>query len=231
MTTKVLALPKSLPSAEEFSALLDRYKSFRLLSLQLSPSSFGSSYDREIVFPEETWISRVSNPLSTNIVAVSTTSAGSSSVSSPLSGGEDGEPETAINSEWLASLTLVGPFDRATAATKYNKDMWINSPDTVMDDKIEWYFGLNAMYVLPQARGTGLGAVLVKYAKNIALEQVKGKQARILLVVDHDNNGARRTYEKGGFELVQRYWFDDFRQGRSGKTEAAVMIVDIGGPE
>jgi hypothetical protein len=38
---------------------------------------------------------------------------------------------------------------------------------------------------------------------------------------------ARRTYEKGGFTLVNRYWWDYYRETPTAKTEAAVMVWDV----
>ncbi|KAH6884486.1 hypothetical protein B0T10DRAFT_131235 [Thelonectria olida] len=216
----VIVLPKSLPSETDFDHLIEKYKSFRLLSLQLSPEAFGSTYAREVAFPDETWRSRVSNPLATNIVASSTKS--SPSFHSEL---DQIASDLILQDDWLASLTLIGPLDKEDAAKRF-QDMYL-SPEIVLDGDAKWRFALNAMYVLPTARGGGLGVKLVEHAKTVASELASGEKARILLVVDYENEGARRTYEKSGFEVIQRHWFDDYRQGRGARTEAAVMKVDI----
>jgi GNAT superfamily N-acetyltransferase len=106
-------------------------------------------------------------------------------------------------------------------------DMHFN-PDPVIDGETEMYFFLNGMYTLPSARGQGLGPALVEYSKNVASELASKRKGRLVLVVDYENEFARRTYEKCGFAIIQRYWFDDYREGRSERTEAAVMKFDIG---
>ncbi|VUC36333.1 unnamed protein product [Clonostachys rosea] len=220
----VFSLPKAFAPAEKLDPIIERYKAFRLLSLKQSPESFSSSYEREIAFPDETWIKRVCGPLSTNIIAVTGDPIGSES-------SKEQERELLLNEEWLASLTLSGPFDKEAAVAMFKSNMWIDSPSIIMDDETEFYFGLYGMYVAPNARGAGLGVSLVEYAKEKALGIVGGKKTRVVLVVDFDNIGARRTYEKGGFVLNHDYWFDDTRCGRSQRTQSAVMRVDIGGPD
>ncbi|KAM5377915.1 hypothetical protein ACJZ2D_004819 [Fusarium nematophilum] len=215
----VLILPKSLPSKEEFNLLVTKYKAFRLLSLELSPESFGSTLARETAFPHDAWVSRVSNPLATNIIAIS----------DPDSGGVLSDPdevELMLKEEWLASLTLIGPFDKESAAKRFKSDFYLD-PEVVLDAEATWHFVLNAMYVRPSGRGQGLGSRLVAHANRVASELASGNKTRVLLVVDYDNESARRTYEKGGLVIMQRYWFDDYREGRSERTEAAVMKVDL----
>jgi hypothetical protein len=41
---------------------IDQYKTFRLLSLQLSPHAFASTYATEAAFNDEVWYERLSNP-------------------------------------------------------------------------------------------------------------------------------------------------------------------------
>lgn len=213
----VIILPKSLSSTEKSELLVNRYKRFRLLSLQLSPEAFGSTYATEAAFPLKIWESRVSNPLATNLIAVATES-------SPRRLEAPGT-DLILEKDWLASLTLVGPFNEEDASKKFEA-MYIR-PGIVTEGDSKWCFALSAMYVLPTARGGGLGGKLVEYAKTIASELVGGEKARILLVVDFENEGARRTYEKCGFEVIERHWFDDYRPGRGDRTEAAVMSIDI----
>src|SRR5690348_6156656 len=102
--TTMLTLPRSHPSAEKYGGLVSRYKSFRLLSLRLSPSSFGSTYAREAAFPPKTWTSRLSSPDATTVVAVSS----GPSPRDPASG-EDHDVDLALGGEWQASLTISGP--------------------------------------------------------------------------------------------------------------------------
>jgi hypothetical protein len=49
---------------------VERYKAFRLLSLQTAPAMFGSTYEREIAFSEDTWLGRLSSPTATTFLAI-----------------------------------------------------------------------------------------------------------------------------------------------------------------
>lgn len=218
-TMRVLSLPKTLDSADDFDGLIERYKAYRLLSLQLSPHAFGSSYDREVVFPRDTWVGRLSSPLSTNIIAVA---------GQPDSCEENAETALLFHEEWLGSLLLRGPLDKDATIAEFGS-YFTDSMGKALDDSIECYFGLFAMYVLPTSRGLGVGTAVLEYAKKEALRQGQGVRTRMILMLDPGNPAALRTYEKCGFELKFTYSFDDFRPGKSGKTNALVMLLDIGG--
>ncbi|GKT41197.1 uncharacterized protein ColSpa_01378 [Colletotrichum spaethianum] len=226
----ITTLPKSHPDPSRFHHLTSLYKSFRLLSLRLSPESFGSTYAREAAFPWETWTSRLENPLATTVVAYE-------SPSSDPSLALDNEPPSAsakldasMDAEWISSLTIMGPLNPSTLATSLHLD-----PDLVdfgpahATDKPTANYVLNGMYVIPSARGRKLGIHTLEYAKNLVASEADshGQHARVSLIVDYDNVSARRTYEKCGFEIVHRYWFNDYREGREARTEAAVMMLDL----
>ncbi|KAG7133441.1 hypothetical protein HYQ45_008384 [Verticillium longisporum] len=220
-------LPRSLPSEEQFDRLVNKYKDFRLFSMAQSPGSFGSTLAREESFPRETWVSRVTNPLATNLVAVVRPPGLDSP---PL----EGKLELTLEQPWLASLTLVGPLDPAKAEEMYGKAMHIapgmasfGPPEEATG--IKWQFALNAMYVVPEGRGRGLAKGIVKSAVQLAVSMGEGQGARVVLLVDYDNEAARAVYKSSGFEVTHRYWFDDHRVGRSGQTEAAVMKLDTNG--
>jgi GNAT superfamily N-acetyltransferase len=216
-TASYFAIPRSSSSPESHKLLVEKYKAFRLLSLQLSPECFGSTYAREAAFPPETWISRITNPGATNVVAVS--------------GLAHGEAEPLLAGEWLASLTLIGPLEPSKALDMFKAQTSVDPSllqfGNISDGGSRWHFLLNAMYVVPAARGWGIGRGILDFAKEIARELGRGDPVRIMLVVDYDNEDARRTYERAGFATVHRYWFDDNRVGRESRTEAAVMRLDL----
>ncbi|KAF4826710.1 hypothetical protein CGCTS75_v008931 [Colletotrichum tropicale] len=245
MSPKFIVLPKSHPSLAKFLQLSDRYKAFRLLSLRLSPESFGSTYAREVSFAPDKWLARLANPLATTIVAVddgvtppSPVQASSDVDLSIETADADADFELALDAEWLASLTISGPLDTKTLATHLHlEESFVDfGPAHELDlgpaskcDRPTRQFVVNGMYVLPIARGNSLGVQILEYAKRyVAAEaKVSGERVRLSLIVDYDNPAARRTYEKCGFGVVHRYWFDDYREGRGKRTEAAVMVVDL----
>ncbi|KAJ0137238.1 hypothetical protein CTA2_2061 [Colletotrichum tanaceti] len=230
-------LPRSHSDPSKFHRLTTLYKSFRLRSLRLSPESFGSTYAREAAFPWDTWTCRLSNPLATTVVAYKTASSpslASEMNSTPAAGvpmpPDDASLDAALDAEWLASLTILGPLDAATLATSLHLD-----PDLVdlgSSQQQQQQHILSGMYVVPSARGEKLGVRILEHVKDLIASGAGSRGqggARVSLVVDYDNAAARSTYERCGFGVVHRYWFDDYREGRGARTEAAVMVLDIGG--
>lgn len=49
---------------------VERYKAFRLLSLQTAPEMFGSTYARELDFSDDTWHRRLASPGATTFLAI-----------------------------------------------------------------------------------------------------------------------------------------------------------------
>ncbi|KZL79739.1 gnat family [Colletotrichum incanum] len=233
----IITLPKSHPDPSKFHHLTTTYKSFRLLSLRLSPESFGSTYAREAAFPWETWTSRLKNPLATTVVAYESPSLHPN----PALDDEiipEGVPveseglDAAMSAEWLAHLTIIGPLDPSSLATSLHLDSdLVDFGPAHAADKPNRQYVLNGMYVVPSARGNKLGRQIMEYVKDLVASEAKshGQNARVSLIVDYDNVPARKTYERSGFEVVHRYWFDDYREGRDARTEAAVMMLDLDG--
>lgn len=204
-------LPKSHPSPP----LLARYKSFRLTSLLLSPSSFAATHAAESALPEETWISRLTNPSSTTIIATNP------SIATPIATNPTNKTTEDGDDPWLASLVISGPLNRTALAEK----LYLPEPPAVLVAARQYVLG--GMYVIPSARGNGLAAEMIDFAKRYVVAR-DGEAAQMSLVLDYDNEPAMKTYRRCGFELVHRYWFDDPRPGRSPRTEAAVMVVSLG---
>ncbi|KAK1724170.1 uncharacterized protein BDZ83DRAFT_359943 [Colletotrichum acutatum] len=231
-----LALPKSHPSPAIFQVLLDRYKSLRLTSLLLSPSCFGSTHAREVVFPPEKWVSRLTNPGATTIIIYEDATPSPDTLPTSATSSTDNDDSAslgkALTAEWLATLTITGPLDAETLSTSLLDfgPKHQPSPDVPMSQYV-----INGMFVTPSARGKQLGTKLLEFAKahvasEIATTHAEGKEkerARISLIVDYDNEPARKTYGRSGFEIVRRYWFNDYREGRESRTEAAVMTLDL----
>ncbi|KAH7129244.1 hypothetical protein EDB81DRAFT_764393 [Dactylonectria macrodidyma] len=219
MSYKVVTLPKSLPDPAQWEQLIAKFKAFRLLSLKLSPEAFGSSYAREEAFPRDTWVSRLNNPVAFNTIVVP----------DPQPGATD-DLSLILNSDWLGSLTAVGPLESKTAAKTYEQRMHL-CPDIVdfgpPAPGIESTYVLNAVYVLPAERRKGLASLTIEYAKRLVVETEGGK-VTLALILEFDNVPARRSYEKAGFTLVHDYWFDDPREATPKKSHAAVMRVDCG---
>ncbi|KAM0553398.1 hypothetical protein ACHAPJ_007412 [Fusarium lateritium] len=220
MSNKAVTLPRFLPDPAQWDRLIEQYKAFRLLSLELSPESFGSTYAREVAFPKETWDSRLKNPLAFNTVVVSDPEPGSAN-----------DLTLILNSPWLASLVLSGPLEAKTAAKVWEDQMQFDPGTTYFGPPapgIEWTYVLNAIYVPPSERRKGLANKLIENAKRLAVEDNNGNKVMLVLLVNFDLVAARKCYEKSGFELIYDYWYND---GSSTKGHAAVMRLDIGADE
>jgi GNAT superfamily N-acetyltransferase len=218
MTNKVISLPKFLPDPSQWDQLVQKFKSYRLQSLQLSPEAFSSTYAREVEFSNEIWESRLENASALSTIVVSDPSPGSADDLSLI-----------LNSPWLASLVLSGPLNAATAAKDWEEHLNFD-PGTnyfgPVPPEIETAYVLNAIYVLPSERRMGLANQLIDYAKRYTVEVNKGKKIMLVLLVNFESIAARKCYAKSGFELVHDYWFRE-SDGSGTKGHAAVMRLDI----
>ncbi|KAF9766779.1 hypothetical protein IL306_000750 [Fusarium sp. DS 682] len=223
MSNKAVTLPKSLSDPNQWDKLLERYKDFRLRSLQLSPESFSSNYAREAEFTKEIWEKRLKNSLAFNTVIVSDPNPGSAD-----------DLTLMLNSPWLASLVLNGPLDAKTAARTWEDQQNFERGSAYFGpvaEDIESAYILNAIYVLPSERRKGLANKLIDYAKELVVKGNNGKKVMLVLLVNFNSLAAMKCYEKSGFEVVHDYWFDDPNASGSTRGHAAVMRLDVGGNE
>ncbi|KAI1014607.1 hypothetical protein LB503_004097 [Fusarium chuoi] len=221
MSLKALTLPKSLSDPNQWEKLVDQYKEFRLLSLQLSPESFGSSYAREAKFTKDIWEARLSNPQASSIIITSDPNPGSVDDLSLI-----------LYQPWLASLVLYGPLEAKTAARTW-EDLQSFEPGNAhfgpIAEDIESAYVLNAVYVHPSQRRKGLANKLIEYAKDLSVRQNESKKVMLVLLVNFNSVAAIKCYEKSGFEVVHDYWFDDPNASGTTRGHAAVMRLDVGG--
>ncbi|RKL35803.1 hypothetical protein BFJ72_g8503 [Fusarium proliferatum] len=221
MSLKALTLPKSLSDPIQWDKLVDQYKEFRLLSLQLSPEAFGSNYAREAKFTKDRWEARLSNPLASSIIITPDPNPGSVDDLSLI-----------LNQPWLASLVLYGPLEAKTAAKTW-EDLQNFEPGNTyfgpIAEEIESAYVLNAVYVPPSHRRKGMANKLIEYAKELVVIQNQGKKAMLVLLVNFDSVAAIKCYEKSGFEVVHDYWFDDHNASGTTRAHDAVMRLDVGG--
>ncbi|OBS24488.1 hypothetical protein FPOA_05029 [Fusarium poae] len=220
MASKAVILPRSLSDPIQWDKLIDKYRSFRLSALDLSPQSFSSTYAEEVELPKEKWEARFSNPLVVNIVIVSNPDTGSVSDLSLI-----------LNSPWLASLVSCGPFDAMTAAKTWEQQQ--NFEPGCLDfgplgTDIKWAYVLNAIYVPPLQRRKGLANRLIEYAKQFVAGTHDENKVMLVLIVNFESVAAMKCYEKSGFGLVHDYWFIE---SDSTKGHAAVMRLDVKGDD
>ncbi|KAF2401546.1 hypothetical protein EJ06DRAFT_529649 [Trichodelitschia bisporula] len=99
---RTFALPRQCASAPAWTALIDKFRAFRLEALRTSPTAFTSSLEREQAFGRDVWEERLRNPGATIVVAVE-------------EGVETDAVDAALQSEWLGMAALIAAQDGAAA--------------------------------------------------------------------------------------------------------------------
>lgn len=189
-----------LPDNEGVSFYLERYRPFRLFSLQESPEgrglccvfyfsfmrhnargfradinwlcwiAFSSTYEREINMTDGDWARRVASHLATTFVVV------------------DDRDRTV-----LSAATLQGPLPAPNGLVT-NK---------ATDSGGTLFWSINAVYTLPEVRKKGLARRVLNRVLQVAKERgdVQGANTVITLAVHKGGVGARALYESCGFSM------------------------------
>ncbi|KAJ2987790.1 hypothetical protein NUW58_g4317 [Xylaria curta] len=173
-----------IPSDEDGCRFfLEKYKPFRLASLQQDPHAFGSTYAREIGFDDETWLSRIKNPLATTFVAVQS-----------------------ADKQVVASTSLIGPLPNAAPASNPYQIVSEAIPRSDATANSSHHaeplcFQMSAVYTSPEARGQGLAKSLIEAATEEARSRAHGQGRPLVLsvVVYATNSAAISVYERCGF--------------------------------
>lgn len=152
-----------------------KYKDFRLLSLQVAPEAFASSYSREAAFLDEVWYERLANPHAATFFAL--------------------EKSKIIGTVSILGPLLYGPEDMTALGNP-----WQAIGDKTTSKQITGHYRINGVFTLPDVRGQGVGRALVEAALRYAGGEVavQSKAFVCSIVVESDNTGARRLYEKCG---------------------------------
>ena len=182
-THRVHLLPKSHPDPTTWAHIVSAQKTFRLHALKTSPESFSSSYAREAAFTDSEWEARLQNPLALTLVAVKSPPTEASTTEE-----DNDSAQTCIKGEWEGTAVLVGPLP----------------PKSDRDTTVFEIFGL---FVLPSARGHGIGARLIETAISEAVARAgEGGGARRVVVRVRAAAGNAKVvglYERSGFGIVE----------------------------
>lgn len=218
----ILRLPKSHPKPSTWRTLIAKQKALRLKSLLTSPESFSSTYEREIAFTDADWEARLRNPSACTLVAVKESSA--SHGNSTDDDESEAVAETAyLDSEWLGSVVLVGPEEKPEEQHK--------SAQTTT-------FDIYALFVLPEARGAGLGSALIRSAASEAQKLVPSATANanvnrtvvIRASVARGNERVLKLYERAGFVERRHGGYESETEAALGAgAEPRVLVMEIGG--
>lgn len=208
-TPTILPIPHLSPSATALPSLVTKYKTLRLSALQLEPTAFSSTYDREKQFSHETWVSRVQNSQGTTYIALN--SSQSEPTSTDQEQRKDNQLQQLLENEWVGQITLLGPevlvdqnerekpwmpflggWDKERRRlTGFDMDRRQRRSDAYM---------VMGMFVMPNWRGRGVGRRLIEEA----LRGICSEKTAVVVVAmaEQDNHTARRLYDGCGFGVL-----------------------------
>ncbi|KAJ8591938.1 hypothetical protein M405DRAFT_813555 [Rhizopogon salebrosus TDB-379] len=158
---------------------LEKFKALRLTSLKVDPSSFGSTYEREIAFTPELWMKRLTSPFKRTFIA---------SVKD-----EENSSET-----WIGTVSILGPSELIPATLEPFERAGLGA---------DWdMYMVVGMWVHPEHRGRGLGTHLMKEGLEWAgtnmdpKHNTEGRRDKmVLLQVTGHNASGYALYQKAGF--------------------------------
>ncbi|ESZ91646.1 hypothetical protein SBOR_7977 [Sclerotinia borealis F-4128] len=153
-----------------------KYKEFRLLSLQIAPEAFASNYEREAAFLDEVWYERLANPYAATFFAFR-------------------------DFRLIGTISILGPLPYGPEEMMALGNPWQAIGDNASNKQATGHYRINGVFTLPEVRGQGVGKALIEVALRLAKGEtaVQARKFVCSIVVESDNAGARRLYEKCGF--------------------------------
>ncbi|KAK8140450.1 hypothetical protein PG984_000516 [Apiospora sp. TS-2023a] len=199
---------------------LAEYKPFRLAALKQDPDAFGSTYAREVAFPDEAWLQRLSNPGVKTFVAVRRRDRRILSAVS-LIGPMPHAGQQLLSNPTQALLSQTAPSGRGSSGStssgrkesgeceeeqekegKEGKE-GNHRPDNENDDDAPPLLYQNTgVYTRPEARGKGLGLQLMAAAVECARQEARRqeRECRLGVEVYQTNQAAISFYRRCGFK-------------------------------
>ena len=186
----IQGLPNHWQSEQQLLDTLELLREFRLLSLKSAPHAFASTYDQEILFPQERWIQRLQNPNLKHLVLLPRSPDGTAA--------SDAYQRVA----WVGGIVVVKtPLDGSNEydLAKASQD---DHPLTRQTLPTSLRYRINALFVDPSATGQGFGRRLIQEAlKWIEIDtETQGLSTfRVEILVDTWNTTAIQLYASCGF--------------------------------
>ncbi|RHZ53931.1 uncharacterized protein CDV56_107416 [Aspergillus thermomutatus] len=195
--SNIALVPREFPTEKELDKIVDRYRHLRLAGLKQDPKAFTANYETEAQFPYEKWLSRIQNPKARTFIALDQGERVNSSH----------DALTALLSrEWLGTVTIGGPkfvssseIDIEAPWKVFTESDRYAAPPVDDRDAVAVYM-IAGMFVLPASRGRGNGRRLVeetvKYTRGASPAT---ERTLLVLLVEAENEAARKLYERCGF--------------------------------
>ncbi|GIK05402.1 hypothetical protein Aspvir_009511 [Aspergillus viridinutans] len=195
--SNITLIPQAFPTPKERDKIINLYKHLRLAGLKQDPKAFSATYEAEAEFPYEKWLSRIQNPQARTFIALKR----DDTVHSP----DDGLTAL-LSREWLGTVTIVGPKFAFSSEIDLNAPWMVftegdryTTPPANDTDAVAVYM-ITGMFVLPASRAKGNGRRLVEEAVKYARGASATMRTLLVLLVEADNEAARKFYERCGFQ-------------------------------
>ncbi|PVH99911.1 hypothetical protein DM02DRAFT_415313 [Periconia macrospinosa] len=181
-------VPPRTPIAPEiWDPIVNKQKDLRLTALTLDPSSFSSSYEREIRFEQKDWEARLLNPNVYTLVAIQRDPLDSNNV--PIFDAKGFE--RLARQSWLGNAVLL-----------CSKNEGVALPTTGSHGNSA-VCHIDGVYVLPSYRSLGIGNILIQSCKEYASLWARDHEVehiKIYVRAYKANEKAVQLYRKHGFE-------------------------------
>lgn len=201
-SSRILTIPKTDEDSDnhqQFLALAQKFRAFRLFALKTSPGAFASTYEDEVQRGLNQTFERLKNAKATQFVALSCDGQTNNVCEANL--------ETSIESEWLGFVVLLGtqedstgisaqrdPYPEMTTSTKPEQHQ------SMLKETKYLHFHITGMFVHPSARGLGIGKRLITSVLQDAERQAGNSGCRTCCkcIVNEGNEDAQSLYERCG---------------------------------
>ena len=226
---EICTLPRAPVGPPQWFKLREKLKEFRLNSLKVNPEAFASTYADEVKFDDDVWEKRLTNPLAISLCAIQAASDGS----------RTDNLSTLIENDWLGAMVVIGPKEDGTTGLHASRSPW----ETVTPDKSGYasaaktlpVYQLNGVYVIPGARGLGIGKKLTAATIQAAVSSASShgfKAIRMQVRVEAENSAAQKLYSSCGFAEVGRESYETKEKEKNGvkipaRTSVAVVMEQI----
>ncbi|KAJ5682397.1 hypothetical protein N7462_005562 [Penicillium macrosclerotiorum] len=229
-----ILVPNQFLSLPQEQQIVERYRKFRLYSLQVDPQAFSSTYDDESQFPYDTWLSRIQNPAGKTFVSLGGLSTEAEEISKSnnpdsLDGTKSSLGEL-LSREWVGIVTLIGPGvflkpnDDSPTVNKtwevfiqngrYQIPLAASKSDDLQGAHLVYL--VVGMFVSPSARRRGHGRRLLEATIEAAAEEsamLGASKTSITVQVETVNPTALPLYESLGFHVTEKIIDIQNRQG------------------
>jgi len=147
-TYTTIPLPKTTPNTTLLSALATKFRAFKLHAFKVAPAAFSVVYDAEAQLPLSTWLARITEPSTTILICVATSTQHQHCNDAEKE--EDTQSKILLDGEWTGTFTMIGPI------TRQDYLFPLSGQPTPGPEGSETRWQLTTLFTLPAYRGHGI---------------------------------------------------------------------------